>query len=125
MSPWMGKIRVAMVLAFLCDLTAACTAPAPFELALACPGPTELDRAYYYSVIGQELTCAKVRETWARRAMQPVGSVSQPVPGSCDLLVPGLECTPLGRFCSTSGRTLCPPLTRSALQPATQDFMVE
>jgi hypothetical protein len=125
MSPWMGKIRIAMVLAFLCDLSAACIAPTPFEVAIASPGPTEPDRAYYYSTVGQELTYARVREASARTAIQPARSVSQPARKSCDLLVPGPKCAPLGDFCPMSLRTLCPPLPRSALQPVTQDFTVE
>jgi len=63
--------HIAVVLSLLSTLAAAQVAPFPPALVAPQTGPTELDRAYYYSTIGQELAYAKVREDAARKPDAP------------------------------------------------------
>jgi hypothetical protein len=71
-------MHIAVVLALLSSTVAADVAPVPAGtllgpgpvLVLPVPlqtGPTEVDKAYYYSTIGQELAYAKIREDAARK----------------------------------------------------------
>ena len=62
MSTRIVGMHVAAVLALLSTVAAA-QPVSPFPPGtLVTPGPTELDKAYQYSMIGQELAYAKIRE---------------------------------------------------------------
>ena len=53
----MVRAAIVSVLLFLCTLAAADVAP-PYVYVTPPPGPTEVDKVYQYSTIGQELACA-------------------------------------------------------------------
>ena len=62
--------HVAAVLVLLCGIAAAQIAPVPpgpaaVGLVMPQTGPTDMDRAYHYSAIGQELAYANIRENTA------------------------------------------------------------
>jgi hypothetical protein len=91
MSPRIAGMHIAVVLTLLGATAAADVAPLPAATLLGpgpapvCPavqqtGPTEVDKAYYYSTIGQELAYAKVREDAARQA-DKVSPSSRPQTG--------------------------------------------
>ena len=91
-------------------------APGAAMIALAAPqtGPTEMDRAYYYSTIGQELTYAKVREQAAKKPDKPVPSVKPPAGGSVPSspLQPPGGVHPLSSVFCPSVSALCPSPSR-------------
>ena len=64
MSTRIVGIHIAAVLALLSSVAAGPVSPFP-PSSLAVPGPNELDKAYQYSMIGQELAYAKIRENAA------------------------------------------------------------
>lgn len=68
MSTRIAGTHIAAVLSLLSTLAAAQVAPVPPALVTPQMAPTELDKAYYYSTIGQELAYAKVREDAASKA---------------------------------------------------------
>jgi hypothetical protein len=85
-------------------------------IALVAPqtGPTELDKAYYYSTIGQELAYAKIREEAASKPDKAVPSVKPPVGGglpSSPLQAPG-GVSPLSSVFCPSVSALCPSPSR-------------
>jgi len=64
--------HVAAVVVLLCGIAAAQIAPVPpgpAAVGLVTPqtGPTDMDQAYHYSTIGQELAYANIRENTARK----------------------------------------------------------
>lgn len=70
--------HIAVFLALLCGIAAAQVASVPPGVVVGPgavvvlpttpqAGPTEVDRAYYYSTIGQELSYAKIREDAASK----------------------------------------------------------
>jgi len=57
----MVRAAIVSILPFLCTFAAADVMPMPPGMPVTPPvGPTELDKAYYYSTIGQELAYAKL-----------------------------------------------------------------
>jgi len=69
-------------------------------------GPTEVDKAYYYSTIGQELAYARIREDAARKvdvvAPNPRAQVGTRLqaPATAHPLYP-LLCPPVSALCPT------------------------
>ncbi len=127
MSTRIAGTPIAAVLAVLCGIALAQVAPAPADV-LAGPGPavtgliapqpaaTELDRAYYYSTVGQELAYAKTRENAAGRpsiaAPNPQPKVGRGLPSS--LLMTPFGVSPLSSVFCPAVSSLCPPPSRLA-----------
>jgi len=104
-------LTIAAVLSLLSTLAAGHVAPVPPACAVPQTGPTEVDRAYYYSTIGQELTYAKIQQDAARKRVvaapsprPPMGSRPQ-VPSVTGPLSP-LLCPPVPALCPAPSRLL-------------------
>ena len=109
--------HLAAVLAFLGGIAAADVAP----IALVGPGhavilpnpsqpqPTELDKAYYYSTIGQELAYAKVRENAAQQT--PAAAPKSKSQAGIGLGAPSAVSPLFSAFCPGIS-TLCPAPSR-------------
>ena len=110
--------HIAAFLALLSGIAAGQVAPVPPGVAVvvwpAAPqtAPTEVDKAYYYSTIGQELAYAKIRE---EAASKPAGTAPscRPQVGTecqarlgvhppCPVFCPGVLA-----FCPPPSRLLC------------------
>jgi hypothetical protein len=64
----MVTAAIVSILPFLCTFAAADVMPMPPGVPVTPPaGPTELDKGYYYSTIGQELAYAKLASDAAAR----------------------------------------------------------
>jgi len=64
----MVRAAIVSILPFLCAFAAADVMPMPPGVPAPMPaGPTELDKGYYYSTIGQELAYAKLASDTAAR----------------------------------------------------------
>ena len=117
MSPRIAGMHVVVVLTLLGGTVAADVAPMPVGTllgpgpALVLPvvtqtGPTEVDRAYYYSTIGQELAYAKMREDAARKVdvvaanPKPQVGTGRHAPAIVDPLSP-LLCPRISTLCPT------------------------
>jgi len=73
----MVRAAIVSVLLFLCTLAAADVAP-PYVYVTPPPGPTEVDKVYQYSTIGQELAYAKIAsDAAARTPAKPVDPKGQ------------------------------------------------
>lgn len=71
----MMRAAIVSILPFLCAFAAADVMPMPPGVPAPMPaGPTELDRGYYYSTIGQELAYAKLASDAARTSASATGS---------------------------------------------------
>ena len=122
MSPRIAGMHIAVVLALLGNTVAADVAPVPASTllgpgpVLVLPvtpqvGPTEVDKAYYYSTIGQELTYAKIREDAARKVdvaapnPKPQVGTGLRVPCGVSPLSPIL-CPPVSALCPAPSRLL-------------------
>ena len=118
MSTRMVGTHTAAFLALLSGIAAGQVAPVPPGVAVvvwpAAPqtAPTEVDKAYYYSTIGQELAYAKIRE---EAASKPAGAApsgkaqvgiglraSLGVNPLCSAFCPGILA-----FCPPPSRLLC------------------
>jgi hypothetical protein len=78
MSPGMVKTGIVVILASLCNL-AACVAQIPPCPPMTPPGQTELDKAYYYSTINQEMVYARLRQNQAFAASTSTRSMLLPM----------------------------------------------
>jgi len=90
--------------------------PGVAMIALITPrmGPTETDKAYYYSTIGQELAYAKIREEAARKPDKAAPDVKPPVGGgvpSSPLQAPS-GVNPLPSVFCPNVSALCPSPSR-------------
>jgi len=111
MSTRIVGMHIAAVLTLLCGIAAA-QPVSPFPPGvLVVPGPTELDKAYQYSMIGQELAYAKMRENTASK---PEGAVPNPKPQigggfPSSLLATPSGVSPLSSAFNPAVSSLCPP----------------
>jgi len=93
--------------------------PAVIGLIAPRPRPTELDKAYYYSAIGQDLAYAKLRENATGKpdiaAPNPQPQIGRSLPSS---LLPILSrVSPLSSVFCPAVSSLCPPSSRLAGRP--------
>jgi len=127
MSTRIVGVCIAAVLALLTSIAAAQVLPAPpdvlvgqgqavIELITPRPGPTPMDKAYYYSTIGQELAYAKIREDAARKpnvaAANPKPQIGGGLPSS--LLPTPSGVSPLSSVFCPAVSSLCPLPSRLA-----------
>ncbi len=111
MSTRIVGMHVAAVLALLSTVAVA-QPVSPFPPGtLVTPGPTELDKAYQYSTIGQELAYAKIRENAGGK---PDGVAPNPKPqiggGFPSSLLPApARVSPLSSAFNPAVSSLCPP----------------
>ncbi len=111
MSTRIVGIHIAAVLALLSTVAAA-QPVSPFPPAfLAAPRPNEVDKAYQYSIIGQELAYAKIREYAAGKpdgiAPNPKPQIGAGLPFS--LLPAPSGVNPLSSAFNPAVSSLCPP----------------
>lgn len=113
MSTRIAGTHIAAFLALLCGIAAAQVAPFP-PGGLAAPRPTEVDKAYYYSTIGQELAYAKIREDAVRKPeIAPPSPKPQIGGGLPSLLLPAPSgVSPLYSVFYPAVSWLCPPPSR-------------
>ena len=127
MSTRIAGTPIAAVLALLCGIARAQVVPVPPDvlvgsgpavtgLIVSQPAATELDRAYYYSTVGQELAYAKTRENAAGRpsiaASNPQLKVGRGLPSSRLVTPSGIS--PLSSVFRPAVSSLCPPPSRLA-----------
>jgi len=104
-------LPIAAVLSVLGTLASAHVAPVPPAFVMPQAGPTEVDRAYYYSTIGQELTYAKIRQDAARKvdvtapSPKPRVGTRHQAPSTVHPLCP-LLCPPVSNLCPAPSRLL-------------------
>jgi hypothetical protein len=143
MSPRMVGTHIVAILALLCGSVTADVPMPPVAFigagpAVACPmppqaGPTEMDKAYYYSTIGQELAYAALRERKAEDARRKTDNAGRATsvalcpspsvlrsplyfalcPVGVGVPCPAVPCT----LYLPCGWTLCPSPSRPAAQP--------
>ena len=118
---------IVSLLPFLCTFAAADVAP-PYVPVTPPPGPTEVDKAYQYSTIGQELAYAKLAYDAAartsvnavdpkRQGPQAAGTKLQIVSPTCGMSCPQCPACPqytagLGNCRSATIGCVVPPATR-------------
>lgn len=98
MSIRIARVCVATAGGFLCGIAAAQIAPVPpAAVGLVTPqaAPTEMDKAYHYSTIGQELAYTVIREDAGKKAAG-AGSGQKPQIGG------GPRSSPLQTSCAAS-----------------------
>ena len=98
----MVRVGIVSILPLLCTVAAADIAPMLPAVPVTPPaGPTEMDRVYYYSTIGQEMAYAKLASEATGRASACPAESKQPgtpTPGS-KVQAPTRGCVGLCRQC--------------------------
>ncbi len=113
MSMRIAGMHVAAVLALLSTVAAAQpVSPFPPGFVIG-PRPTELDKAYYYSAIGQELAYARIREYATRQPDNPAPNPKPQIGGG-----PPSSLLPAPSGVSSLSSVFCPAVSSLCPSPS-------